>query len=178
MGQPSNINYLSQLGYRLIIHRLPEVEYFLQRVNIPGINVGAANRPTPFASPIPYSGDITYNDLTFSFKLDADLKGYLSIWEWMVALGFPEKFDQYRELATTNEPLSAFEEGMVASNIKLMLLNNKHNPIYEIDFYSCWPTALSDLTLTSTDTNVDYLTAEVTFKYSYYTISKSKTSSF
>lgn len=174
MGQPKNTNYLSQLGYRLIIQRLPEVEYFLQRVNIPGINVGAANRPTPFASPVPYSGDITYNDLMFSFKLDADLKSYLSIWLWMVGLGFPEKFEQYRELALSNKQFSAFEEGMVASNIKLMLLNNKHNPIYEIEFYSCWPTSLSDLTLTSTDTTVDYLTAEATFKYTYYTINAAK----
>jgi hypothetical protein len=174
MGQPSNINYLSQLGYRLIIHRLPEVEYFLQRVNIPGINVGAANRPTPFASPVPYSGDITFNDLNFTFKLDAEMKSYLSIWRWMVGLGFPENFGQYKELATSQKELSSFEEGMVTSNIKLMLLNNKHNPIYEIDFYSCWPTSLSDLTLTSTDTTVDYLTVEASFKYTYYTITEAK----
>lgn len=166
--QPSNTNFLSQLGFRLIISRLPEIEYFLQKISLPGLSLPAAMRSTPFSSPLPYPGDIVFNDLTLTFKVDEEMKNYLSIWSWMIALGFPENFDQYRKIALKNIELQGFEEGMVTSNMRLMILNNKHNPNYEVNFVSCWPTQLSDLTFSSTDTSVNYLTADVTFKYHYY----------
>jgi hypothetical protein len=166
----SNINFLSQFGFRLVIARLPEIEYFLQRINLPGLNLPAATRATPFASPLAYPGDISFNDLTLSFKIDEDMKNYLSIWNWMVQLGFPQNFNQYKQIATRNTALQAFEEGEVTSNIRLIVLDNKHNWNYEIEFTSCWPTSLSDLNFGSTDPSVQYLTAEVTFKYHYYTI--------
>jgi hypothetical protein len=172
MGQPANTNFLSQFGFRLVIMRLPEIEYMLQRVNVPGLNVGAANRTTPFASPVPYPGDITFNDLTFSFKVDEALDSYFSIWEWMIALGFPENFDQYKELATRNRFPKNFEEGEVTSDISLLLLDNKQNAKFKFNFMSCWPTSISDLIFNSTDTTVNYVTAEVTMKYTLYTFEK------
>lgn len=171
MEQPTNTNFLSQLGFHLIIKRLPEVQYFIQGINIPGINLGAANQPTPFAMPVPYSGDLTYNDLTITFKLDEELKGYLSIWNWMVGLGFPHDFDQYKELAEENKsPVNP--KGMLYSDIKLVVLDNKQNAKLEVTFEDCFPTTLSDIEFATTDPTVMYLTANATFKYTLYTISK------
>jgi hypothetical protein len=172
MGQPANTNFLSQFGYRLLITRLPEIEYFLQRVNIPGLNIGPANRATPFASPVPYPGDITFNDLTFSFKVDESMDDYFSIFDWMIRLGFPENFAQYKELATRNRFPANFEEGEVTSDISLLLLDNKQNPKFKFNFISCWPTNMSDLIFNSTDTTINYITAEVTMKYTLYTFER------
>lgn len=170
MGQPSNINFLSQFGFRLIISRLPEIEYFIQSISLPGLSLPGALRSTPFASPLAYPGDIQYNDLTISFKVDEELKNYMSIWNWMVKLGFPQRFGQYKQIAEKNKELASFEEGEVTSNIKLEILNNKHLPAFEVDFISCWPTSLNDLMFSTTASTVEYLTAEVTFKYHYYTL--------
>ena len=169
MTQPSTTNFLSQLGFRLVALRFPEVEYFLQRVNIPGLNLGYAQRFTPFAMD-PRSGDLTYNNLSLSFKIDEDLKNYLSIHQWITALGFPQNFQQYRELALRNTIFSNFEEGEITSDLRLTLLNNKHNPIYNLDFISAFPISLGDIQLSSTDSDVQYLTAETSFVYTYYTI--------
>lgn len=168
--QPSNINFLSQFGFKLVIARLPEVEYFIQRINLPGLVLPPATRATPFASPLAYPGDVQFNDLTISFKVDEDLKNYMSIWNWMIQLGFPQNFNQYKQIANKNKELESFEEGSVTSNIRLEILNNKHIPTFEVEFTSCWPTNLTDLNFGSTDPTVQYLTTDVTFKYHYYTI--------
>jgi len=171
MGQPTNINMLSQFGFRLIINRLPSVEYFIQHINLPGLNLGAANQPTPFANPVPYSGDLTFNDLSISFKLDEGLQNYMEIWEWMIGLGFPHDFGQYKDLMERNQALNP-EKGELYSNITLAILDNKHNPKFEVMFEDCFPTMLSDIEFGSTDTTIQYLTANVTFKYTLYTIKK------
>jgi hypothetical protein len=165
----TNYNFLSQLGFKLVIHRLEAIEYLVQKVNLPGLNLGFATRFTPFAQD-PRSGDLTFNDFQISFKFDKELKSYLSIWNWMTALGFPQNFGQYKELMEKNPLFANFEEGEITSDITLMVLDNKHIPIFKCVFISCFPIALSDLQLNSTDTDVMYLTADTTFKYTYYTI--------
>jgi len=166
----ANYNFLSQLGFKLVIHRLQDIEYLIQKANVPGLNLGVATRFTPFAQD-PRPGDITFNDFAISFKVDKELKSYLSIWNWQTALGFPQNFGQYKALAETNPLLSNFEEGELTSDITLMVLDNKMNPIFQCVFISCFPISLSDLQFDSTASDVSYLNADVTFRYSYYTIS-------
>lgn len=172
MAQIANTNFLSPLGFRLVIARLPEVEYFLQRVSLPGINIGASTRETPFVK-VPYPSDkVDFNDFGMTFKVNEDLESYLSIWRWMIALGFPENFDQYKKIATDRTFPSNAEEGMVTSDITLDILDNKHTPKFQAVFRSCWPASLSDLSFQSTDPTVTYLTADVIFKYTDYVITK------
>ena len=164
-----NYNFLSQLGFKLVIHRLKDIEYLVQRVNLPGLNLGYATRFTPFAQD-PRSGDLTYNDFMISFKVDKQMKSYLSIHRWLLGLGFPESFQQYKDLATDQRYLPNFEEGLVTSDITLLILDNKQNPIFEVDFVSCFPISISDLQFDATATDVEYLTTEVSFKYTYFQI--------
>lgn len=168
----TSMSFLSQFGYKLIIKRLPEIAFNLQRINLPGLMVGESPIDTPFVK-IPYPSDkVNFNDLSFSFKVDQDLMSYFSIWDWMIRLGFNTDFDQYKELATRKRFPPNFEEGEVTSDIEVLLLDNKHVPKFQFNFVSCFPTMLSDLVLTSTDTTVNYLTADVTMKYTLYSYKK------
>ena len=49
-----------------------------------------------------------------------------------------------------------------------MILSNKNNPILNVNFQNVFPISLSGLDYTQGATDVDYLTADVTFKYQIY----------
>src|SRR5690606_103637 len=53
---PSNNNFLSPLGFHFSVRKLPNVNFFVQRVRIPSISLPPADTPNPFVK-IPYSGD-------------------------------------------------------------------------------------------------------------------------
>ena len=168
--QPENINFLSQLGLRFQISNKPHLNYFVQRAVVPGINLGVAVQPTPFA-PIPWAGDLAYNDLVIEFKIQEDLQNYLELWDWIVGLGFPENFEQYRKLLeSTIVPNPGIGETQVDGS--LFILTNQQIPKFEIKFSYLFPISLSDLQLNSADADVQYLTCTATFKYMVYTINR------
>ena len=41
--QPINKNFLSQLGFKFVINKTPNINYFVQSINIPGITLGSSD---------------------------------------------------------------------------------------------------------------------------------------
>ena len=67
---PSNISYLSPIGFRFMLSNHPEVNYFCQAANVPGISLGGVEFPTPLKN-IQYSGDeISFEELYIRFVVD------------------------------------------------------------------------------------------------------------
>ena len=56
------------------------------------------------------------------------------------------------------------------SDATLSILTNKNNPVVEVRFADCFPTSISSLEYNQNVTDVDYLTADITFKYKIYEI--------
>ena len=54
------------------------------------------------------------------------------------------------------------------SDSVLTILTNKNNPVVECRFSDCFPTSISGLDYSQNQTDVEYLTAEVNFKYKIY----------
>lgn len=169
----SKINFLSPFGFRFFIHKTPEVDYFVQRVDIPGVSLGFAPQPTPFASPVPHPGDITYDDLVVTFKVGENLEGYLEIWNWIRELGFPSEFQEYRDIVTRNDNLNP-GRGEITSNAELIIYNSEHIASTRLTFVDVFPTNLSSMTMSATDSSIAYLTATATFKYTLYNIESLK----
>ena len=166
--QPINRNFLSQLDFKFLLKRAPSTSFFLQRVNIPGINIHPKLIGNPFTN-IPYSGDhITFQSLNIEFKVDEDFANYFEIHNWLYGLGFPENFQQYEELK--HKPVYIGES--IRSDISLMILSSAKGPNLEIIFYDCIPTSLSDLVFSTTPSDVDYLEALATFSYIHYKIER------
>lgn len=160
-NQPENINFLSPLGFRFILRRSPNVNFFCTRIRIPGFDLGPANLQTPFKG-VPLPGDKpTFGDLVLTFKIDEDLKNYLEIFNWMAKIGFPEKFEQYASIAKIP---SGTGQGIVSDGT-VSILNSAMNPTTEFRFEDLWPSGLSALDFTSEDTSVNYIAADVTFKF-------------
>jgi hypothetical protein len=165
---PSNINPLSPNGFKFNINKLPELEFFCQEANLPGINLGYPEQATPF-SMVPIPGDmLTYDNLNVRFLVDEDMKNYTEIYNWIVALGFPQSYDQYINFVsqdqrnTTNELMRNYSDGV------LSILNSSNNPIKMIHFRDMFPVSLESLNWESTNDSVPYLVGSASFKFSYY----------
>jgi hypothetical protein len=171
MAQPTNMNFLSPVGYKFILKRAPNVEYFIQRLTLPGLNLSAAVSPNPFAN-IQHPGDrLDFNQLEVSFRVNENMDNYLEIFNWMIALGTPESFDQYT-LKDIPYKTTTDMNDTVRSDIVISVLSSAMNTNLRYKFRDCWPTALSSIDMDSTLTDIDYITASVTFAIRDFTIER------
>jgi hypothetical protein len=83
-------------------------------------------------------------------------------------LGFPETAEQYKNLTTDDQGVrdskQAFSDG------SLHILNSNYRDVAIIKFRDLFPMSLSSLEFDATPTDVVFLTAQVTFKYTIYDI--------
>ena len=183
--QPTKLDYTSPTQFRFLINQLPKVQYFTVSANVPGITLGDATYATPLKD-IPLPGEkLTYDDLIITFIVDENLENYIEIHNWLASLGFPKNREQFKthRSATSNLPKATVgtsgdigdvkpitSDSPMFSDSVLTVLSNKNNPVVECRFEDCFPTSLSSLDYSQNQTDVEYLTAEVTFKYKIYEI--------
>ena len=168
--QPSNINQLNIVNFEINFSRLPTVEYFCQRINIPAVILGDTFQPTPFLN-TPVEGDtLVFESVNMSFILDEDMQNYIEMYNWLTALGFPKEYGQFRTLkdsGTDAEYSSKF------SDMDIILHTNKANPNYKITFNDVFPTSLSAVQFDTTATTLDPIIVDATFNFKgMFTINK------
>jgi hypothetical protein len=166
--QLDNRNYMSPIGFSFAIARFPKVSFFSNTASIPEISLGGAVQSN-YLKQLTHPGDrLEYGELPIQFLVDEDMLNYTLIHNWMTGLGFPESMQQFRDW-TTDE--SGQRDGNLQySDATLKILNSNYNTIAQIKFWDLYPTSLSTLEFTATDTDINYLTANVTFSYLYYQI--------
>ena len=163
-----NKNFLSPLNFSFTIKRAPHIEFFIQKINLPGITLDSPIFATPFVN-VPEVGDhLAYETLKITFKVDEDLQNYLEIHKWLKGLGKPKRFEEYRDLAQQPQ----FIGYGLKSDISLIVMSNIKNPNYKVDFIDAFPVSLSKLQFDTTNPDINYMIAEASFKYVYYDISK------
>ena len=167
---PINHNFLSPLNFKFLLKKAPHVNFFIQKVNIPGITLGG---PPHYANPFvndPQPGDhIKYDPLKIVFKVDEDLQNYLEIHKWIKHLGKPKNFEEYREVAVE---VPQFTGLGVRSDISIIVMANLKTPNYTVTFVDAFPDNLSELSFDTTQDEINYLSASASFSYTYYDIKK------
>lgn len=170
LGIPTNQNFLGKNGFQFFIKKLPNTNFFVQGCNIPGISIDPVNIGTPLVN-LPFSGDhITYQELTITFKIDEDLGSYIDIYTWIRQLGFSEDSSEYATIA--KQP--RMSGNGIVSDASLIILDAKKRSNYEITFINSFPISLSTLQLGYTVDDVEYLTADATFRYDTFDIARMK----
>ena len=183
--QPTALDYSSPTQFRFLINQLPKVQYFTTEANIPGITLGEGQFNTPLKD-IELLGDkVTYEDLTITFIVDENLENYIEMHTWLTGIGFPKDRKQFSEFRSVTSNMSTTTRGeskdigdvkastperAMYSDAVMTILTNKNNPVVECRFADVYPISLSGLAYNQNITDVDYLTAEVTFKYQIYEI--------
>ena len=174
--QIANRNYMSPLGFKLILTKTPKVDFLCQSANIPQISMGTAIQPT-YLKYIPVPGDkVLYDDLRVRFLVDEQMENYLSIYNWMTGLGYPENAGQFRQLKKddlrTDASVSddADPRYFEFSDATLQILSSNYKPSVLVNFKDAFPTTLSTLDFDVSTRDYAYFTAEVSFKYTIFTI--------
>ena len=125
---------------------------------------------------IPFAGDhLEFGEFTLTYKVDEDLRNYLEIYNWMIGIGFPDDFEQYKTIDSVrkgvNTGLSNPLSGLgVFSDATLTILSSAMNPLHNVFFHDAFPTSIAELEFNSTDADVTYITSTVTFAYRKFSI--------
>ena len=166
--QINNRNFLSPVGFKFTLAKEPKVAFFCNSVRIPDITLGTAVQPS-YLKDVDVPGDkIEYGDFQLRFLVDENLVNYMAIHNWLVGLGYPDSTESFRNLTTnesgTRDLLEQFSDG------SLHILNSNYRDVAIVKFKDLFPVSLSSLNFEASDTDVNYFTAEVIFKYTLYTI--------
>lgn len=153
--QPDNLSFLSPTGFTFICDNIPNVEYFCQTANLPGVSVDDVRISTPLNPIYTSSMGVTYEELRLDFIVDEDMRNWNEIYRWIISLGAPQSLDQYSKENSS-------------SHAVLSILTGSMNPNVEIHFYNLFPTSLSGLEFDTRNTDITYFNANVAFRYNYY----------
>ena len=189
---PDKMDYASPIQFRFKITKLPQVEFFIQTANIPGITLGSTSFETPLKDIAGVGDKVTYQALDVSFIVDENLNNYKELHDWITGLGFPKDYTQFQDLQATGadrfpgstrstaatgtntpQPLS---EGGIYSDATLTVLNSKNIAKTEIRFQNVFPISLGSLSYDVKASDVDYLQVQASFNYMYYEIVQISTS--
>lgn len=167
--QIANRNFLSTSGFRFTLSRAPKVDFFSTSTNVPGINLGVAIQPT-YLKDIPIPGDkLVFDDFQLEFNIDENLENYTLVQNWLRGLGYPESVYEYSEWKNS-DPNNPNQDPNVSDGT-LVIYNSNFQPSTLVTFQGLFPTSLSAINFDAKQTDVQYATASVTFKYVLYKIS-------
>jgi hypothetical protein len=161
---PQTMNFLSPAGFKFEIPKAPSFNYFIQAVDFPGIILPQMKASTPFANLNIPAEHMQWEDLSVTFKLDEDLRGYFEIADWITALGRPENFDASKKLYENK----SYNIDSVFNQCSLVILNGNMQPNVQVDFYDVLPNKLSGFKMYSTAQDINYITATLTLSYRQY----------
>lgn len=172
-NQISNRNFLSPIGFQFTLEKKPKVDFFCNSANLPGINLGVAMQPT-YLKDIPIPGDKpTYDDFSIKFMIDEDMVNYLEVHNWITQFGYPRDLGQYQQLLNEDKNSPGTQTAISGmSDGSLIIYSSTYRPNIRVDFRDLFPTSLGQIQFDSTQTDVNYVTAEVVFKYTHYEIVK------
>ena len=157
--QPSNRNFLNPIGYILKLDKFAGVDFFCQSANVPDVSMPTIEVASRFRNlPMIPGGGVTFGDFTVRFIVDEDLKNYYSVHSWM------------RDNGNADEMARTTPEADIYTNGQLHIVTSSYNPAFVVDFVDLFPVALSNLQFDATITDVEYITAEVTFKHQQFFI--------
>ena len=167
--QPEIFDYAQNSQFRVSFPNYPKVEYFCSAITIPGISLTAVDRPTSLAN-IPMVGDtVTYENFDMTFLVDEKLENYREIYDWMINIGFPDNHAQFRNQERRDQSgMQRLGDRELYDDLMITVLSSKNNPVVRLRLYEAWPVQLGGLENTQTETDVTYLTCDVSWAYMYY----------
>lgn len=172
-SNPLNKNFLSPLSFQVAIQRSPNLNFTVQNSTLPGIMLDNVDTNNPFVR-IPHAGDhIYYEELSMQFLVDEDLNNWLEMHDWIRGLGFPNRWEEYEELHRQPK----YSGLGIKSDITMLVANSSKNLRIQVVYKDAFPIALSSIQFDTTLTDIQYLTAFVTFAYTSYDISRLPTTS-
>ena len=171
--QIQNRNFLSGVAFKFNLAKFPKVDFFSNSAIIPELSLELAQQAS-YLKNIAVPGErLTFGDFTLRFLVDENMENYQSIYDWLTGLGFPETTKEFADIIKDKDgqrdPKEAFCDGT------LRILNSNYREVAKVKFKDLFPISLSSLDFDATNTDVQFFTAEATFKYTIYDLTTSTT---
>ncbi len=169
--QIDNRNFLSGVGFKFNLSKFPKVDFFSNSARIPELNLELTRQPS-YLKNIDVPGErLTYGDLTLRFLVDENMENYISVYNWLKGLGFPETTKEYKDLTTDKDGQRDNKEAFCDGTLRI--LNSNYREVAKVKFTDLFPTSLTSLDFDATNTDIQFFTAEATFKYTIYNLTSS-----
>lgn len=147
-----NPNLLSPQKFRVNIHKFPNVQFFTQRVAIPGVTTNPPEIPTNTGLSYFHLADkLIFEDFYVGFLMDENLVGYTELLNWF-----------YESVQTKKEP--------PFSDMSINLLTNNSNSNKILKLYNAHPFTLGGVLLDVEMSEQTPITVDLFFKYSHFEI--------
>ena len=170
-NQINNRNFLSGIGFKFNLAKYPKVDFFCNTARIPEVTLATSTQPS-YLKDIDIPGEkLTYGDLTIQFLVDENMENYRIVHEWITGLGFPETTQQFKSLTTDDDNIRDMKEQYADGTLRI--LNSNFREVAKVKFLDLFPVSLSSLDFDATQTDVNYFTAQATFKYTVYQLTSS-----
>ena len=182
--QPTVFNYSQSNQFRVYLSIFPKTEWFVVRANIPAVTLGQGVQATRLID-MPIVGDkLTYDQFYFTFMVDEKLENYMEMHNWMMNIGFPERYDQFqgqvrpdgtiRPVGKTMDPkVAGFgkeSDRDLYSDISMFILSSKNNPVVNVKMYEAFPVNLTNIEYSQQESDTTYAECTATFAYSFFTM--------
>jgi len=171
--QIQNRNFLSGVAFKFNLAKFPKVDFFSNSARIPELSLELTQQAS-YLKNIDVPGErLNYGDFTLRFLVDENMENYISIYDWLTGLGFPETTKEFADLIKDKDGQRDAKEAFCDGTLRI--LNSNFREVAKVKFNDLFPTSLTSLDFDATNTDVQYFTAEATFKYTLYKISSSVT---
>ena len=170
-----NKSILQKNNFRLLIDKVPTVEYFVRTATVPGMSFSETTVATGIGLDAYFPGDkVEFEKLSVSFVVDEDLQNFKEIYDWMdsiVPIADPSAYEAYVESVKTGSgTYSAVNNDLNQySDITLVMNTNKNLPNKLLRFHDCFPISLGALELES-GSDSEAVSTTVSFRFTYYEI--------
>ena len=97
----------------------------------------------------------------------------MEIQKWIRGLGYPDSVQEFRDLDAGGQiPKTNYGQKQqdIYSDGTLQIQSSQFIAKFNVNFRDLWPYSLTTLSFDATDTDIEYFTADVGFKYTMYTI--------
>ena len=167
--QIDNRNFLSGVGFKFNLTKFPKVDFFSNSARIPELNLELTQQAS-YLKNIDVPGErLTYGDLSLRFLVDENMENYISVYNWLKGLGFPESTKEFADLNKDGEGLRDPKQAICDGT--LSILNSNYREVAKVKFKDLFPISLSSLEFDATNTDLQFFQAEATFKYTIYNLS-------
>ena len=92
----------------------------------------------------------------------------MELQNWIRGLGFPETLKEFDDLESEAIGEMYADGDNIYSDGTLQILSSNLIAKFNVNFKDLFPVSLSTISFDATDTDIDYFTAEATFKYTIY----------
>ena len=152
MALTDNKNFISPVGFvfKIDAKNFANTEYFCSQVTMPGISLAEVNVPYKGVN-LAMTGDrLNFEDLAIRFNITENMENYIEIFNWMHNIIQAENAEGYKFDAS------------------LLIMSSHNNLLKTIKFQDVFPTSLTAVEFNSQAADVEYLQADVTFKFTLF----------